>query len=302
MSQTVKKAVLPVAGLGTRFLPATKAMPKEMLTVVDKPVIQYAVEEALAAGIEEFIFITGRDKSAIENHFDRPYELADMLEKRGKTKELDAVLNILPDHVRCYYTRQGQPKGLGHAIGCARGIVGDEPFAVVLPDDIIQSKQNTLGEMIKTYEDTGKSVVLTQEVPLMRTKNYGILDVAGKEVENQRVPVSGFVEKPGPDKAPSLLGITGRYVLSPKIFDLIEKEDPGYGGEIQLTDAMHTLAQQEGFYGYVLDGQRFDCGDKVGFQKPNLFFALQDPYIGERLRIFIEETLADESLRPSKSA
>lgn len=288
MNQKVRKAILPVAGLGTRFLPATKAMPKEMLTVVDKPIIQYVVEEALEAGIEEFIFITGRGKSAIENHFDKPYELVDMLEKKGKLKELEAVTDILPSHCRAYYTRQGAPLGLGHAVYQAKSLVGDEPFAVLLPDDIIYSDhENALKKMIEVHERTEGNVVLTMNVPKERTKNYGIIDIKNEALDGRKVRAHGFVEKPKPEEAPSTLAVTGRYVFNASIFEELEKTKPGHGGEIQLTDAMDALLNKEKFYGYILNGERFDCGDKVGFQQANLFFALKDNYIGPLLKEYI---------------
>lgn len=295
----VTKAIFPVAGLGTRFLPATKAMPKEMLTVVDKPIIQYAVEEALAAGITEFIFVTGRGKTAIENHFDRPYELVDTLKKKGKDKELEAVLNVIPEQCQIYYTRQGEPRGLGHAINCAASVVDkDEAVAVLLPDDIICSAGTVaLADMVKIYEETGQSVVLAEEVPLERTKNYGVLDLAGGGVKDGRAKVAGFVEKPKPEEAPSQLGIVGRYVLTPRHFDVLAQERVGAGGEIQITDAMHEVAQEEGFHGFVLNGHRFDCGDKVGFQQANLFFAMKDPYIAERLLPFLQQIAATTDRR-----
>ncbi|GEM_PF-11324 len=287
----VRKAVFPVAGLGTRFLPATKAMPKEMLTVVDKPIIQYAVEEAIAAGITEIIFVTGRGKSAIENHFDKPYELSDTLNKRGKLKELKMVEDIVPEHVRIYYTRQGEPKGLGHAVWCAKEIIGDEPFAVLLPDDIIwndEGRGHSLRQMCDIYEETGKPVVLTSEVSKDNTRKYGILDVNGEKMSGGRVPVSGFVEKPQPDVAPSNFAITGRYVLTPEILDILESAEPGHGGEIQITDAMDKVARDSGFYGCLNTGHRFDCGDKLGFQMANLFFAMQDEFVAPRLRTFLK--------------
>ena len=289
MAQKVRKAVLPVAGLGTRFLPATKAMPKEMLTVVDKPVIQYAVEEAVAAGIEEIIFVTGRGKTAIENHFDRPYELADQLEKKGKLDMLDKVVNMVPEHVRFFYTRQGQPKGLGHAVNCAASLVGDEPFAVLLPDDIITSNGNPLKDMVDIYEETDQSVVMVEQVAPEKTKSYGILDVGDNGVENSRVAVKGLVEKPSAEEAPSNLGVVGRYVLSPRHFHYLSQEKVGSGGEIQLTDAMNEVCAEEGFYGYVFDGHRFDCGDKVGFQQANLYFAMKDAYVAEHLLPFLQK-------------
>lgn len=288
MTQKVTKAILPIAGLGTRFLPATKAMPKEMLTVVDKPVIQYAVEEALAAGITEFIFVTGRGKVSIENHFDKPYELADQLDKKGKHEMLKVVNEIIPSHCRIYYTRQGEPKGLGHAVNCAASIVNNEPVAVLLPDDIIYHPNKTpLAEMVRLHEQTGTSVIMAEEVPSERTKNYGILDLAGGGVSGNVAKVKGLVEKPAPEVAPSNLAIVGRYVITPRVFHFLNNETIGAGGEIQLTDALHEVCQEEGMHGYVFDGQRFDCGDKVGFQQANLFFAMQDEYVRERLLPFM---------------
>lgn len=293
MSSTrkVTKAVLPVAGLGTRFLPATKAMPKEMLTVVNKPLIQYAVEEGLEAGIREFVFVTGRGKAALENHFDKPYELSDILSKKGKLKELESVEKILPGDARIYYTRQGDPLGLGHAVHCAATITNDDPFVVILPDDIICcANGNPLKDMIALYEETGKSVVMTEEVPMERTRNYGVLDPLGA-MEGNAVRVKGFVEKPEPKDAPSNLAVTGRYVLSPLHMQVLGNIKPGKGGEIQLTDAMVEVCKAEGFYGYRFDGKRFDCGDKVGFQMANLYFALQDPEVAPRLTPYLLETV-----------
>lgn len=294
MQHKVTKAVIPAAGLGTRFLPATKAMPKEMLTVVHKPIIQYAVEEAYEAGIREFIIITGRGKAAMENHFDYPYELADTLAKKGKLAELEEVKNVLPSDARMFYTRQGEPLGLGHAVYCAHAITQDEPFAVILPDDILcRNTENPLKEMISIYEETGKSVVLCEEVPLERTVNYGVLNLGGQGVQNRRAPVVGFVEKPKPEEAPSNLGVVGRYVLSPAHMRALATTQPGKGGEIQLTDAMAKVAAEEGFYGYISQSRRFDCGDKVGFQMANLYFAMQDPYIAARLQPFLH-AMADQ--------
>jgi UTP--glucose-1-phosphate uridylyltransferase len=286
----VTKAVFPVAGLGTRFLPATKAMPKEMLTVVNKPVIQYAVEEAYAAGIREFIFVTGRGKDSIENHFDKPYELSSILSQKGKLKELAMVEEILPRDARLYYTRQGEPLGLGHAVWCAHTITGNDPFAVILPDDIIcREVENPLAEMIKIYEQSGQSVVLTEEVAPERTANYGILDLGGQVVNNRVAPVVSFVEKPKPSEAPSNLAVVGRYVLSAAHMQALQHVKPGKGGEIQLTDAMVTVAAQEGFKGYVSQSQRFDCGDKVGFQMANLYFAMLDADIAPRLQPYLHQ-------------
>lgn len=299
-TRKVTKAILPVAGLGTRFLPATKAMPKEMLTVVHKPVIQYAVEEALAAGIREFIFVTGRGKDAIENHFDKPYELSHTLEKKGKLKELAEVEHMLPADARVYYTRQGEPLGLGHAVWCAGGMVqDDEAVAVLLPDDIIcTDATNPLREMIGLYEQTGQSVVLCEEVPQERTQNYGVLDVAGRE--GQKVAVKGFVEKPKPEEAPSNLAVVGRYVLTPRHFAYLSQKKVGKGGEIQLTDAMAEVCAEEGYMGYVSANPRFDCGDKVGFQMANLYFAMKDPWIGKRLLPFVQQVAAQHERRAEK--
>lgn len=286
----VTKAVIPAAGLGTRFLPATKAMPKEMLTVVSKPIIQYAVEEAYAAGIREFIFITGRGKAMMENHFDHPYELADTLKKKGKLAELKMVEDVLPKDAKIYYTRQGQPLGLGHAIACAAEMIRDEPFAVLLPDDIIVTeKENPLKKMIAIHQETGQSVVMCEEVPHERTVNYGILDLGGKGVKDRRATVKTFVEKPEPKDAPSNLAIVGRYILTPAHMAALAKVKPGKGGEIQLTDAMIQVCKKEGFIGYLFNGQRFDCGDKVGFQMANLYYAMQDPFIAKRLQPFIHQ-------------
>jgi UTP--glucose-1-phosphate uridylyltransferase len=291
--QPVTKAVIPVAGLGTRFLPATKAMPKEMLTVVHKPVIQYCVEEALAAGLRELIFVTGRGKSAIENHFDKPYELADTLQKKGKLKELESVLHLLPSDARIFYTRQGEPLGLGHAVHCASVITGNEPFAVLLPDDIIHcpSGGNPLADMLKLHAATGQSVVMCEDVPRDRTSSYGVLNLSGPMV-GSAVPVQGFVEKPNPADAPSTLAVVGRYVLTASHMAALAHQTPGKGGEIQLTDAMATVAAAEGFQGYQFNGLRFDCGDKVGFQQANLYFAMQDPYIAPRLLPFLQAQVA----------
>lgn len=294
MTRKVRKAVLPVAGLGTRFLPATKAMPKEMLIVLDKPIVQYAVEEALRAGINEFVFVTGRGKDTIENHFDHPYELADTLAKKGKLAELEAVKNILPDGCRIAYTRQGEPLGLGHAIACARPFVGDEPFAVLLPDDIIWEQESNLGGMVKAYEETGISTVMAMQVPMERTRNYGVVDPK-TNTDGRNFAVKGFVEKPGPEKAPSNWAVAGRYVFDNTIFDHIANTKPGYGGEIQITDAMATLCAEKGFNAWKMDGERFDCGDKFGYLQANLFFGLQEPYISPRLREYLQVLLDKHS-------
>lgn len=298
----VTKAIIPAAGLGTRFLPATKAMPKEMLTVVNKPVIQYALEEAYEAGIREFIIITGRGKAAMENHFDYPYELADTLQKKGKLAELEMVNNILPKDARLYYTRQGEPLGLGHAVWCGHTITGDDPFAVLLPDDIVcRGKGNGLADMVKMYEETGQSVVMCEEVPQDRVSNYGVLKLADATPQGHRLLVNGFVEKPKQEDAPSNYAVVGRYVLSPAHMQVLQNVKPGKGGEIQLTDAMAEVAAQEGYNGYISTNRRFDCGDKVGFQMANLYFAMKDPYIAERLQPFLNE-MATEAATVCKVA
>lgn len=284
----VTKAVIPVAGLGTRFLPATKAMPKEMLTVVSKPLIQYAVEEALDAGIREFIFVTGRGKSAIENHFDKPYELSDTLTKKGKLKELAAVEHILPSDARIYYTRQGEPKGLGHAVHCAAGITRDEPFVVILPDVVVcTGGENPTKRAVDLYHQHGQSVVVANEVPWERTVNYGIMDLGGKPLANGVGHVKGFVEKPKADKAPSNLAILGRYVLTARHMAVLAQTAPGAGNEIQLTDAIDAVCREDGVLASLFSGDHFDCGDKVGFQMANLHFALQDDYIAPLLKPYV---------------
>lgn len=290
----VTKAVIPVAGLGTRFLPATKAMPKEMLTVVSKPLIQYAVEEALDAGIREFVFVTGRGKSAIENHFDKPYELSDTLAKKGKVKELESVEKILPKDARIYYTRQGEPRGLGHAIWCAAGITRDEPFAVLLPDVVVcTGGENPTKRAVELFERHGKSVVVANEVPMDRINQYGVLDLGGKPLANGVGEVKGFVEKPKQEVAPSNLAILGRYVLTARHMEILADTKPGAGNEIQLTDAIDQVCREEGVLGSVFGGKHFDCGDKVGFQMANLYFALQDPYIAPLLGPYVVEMAAN---------
>ena len=290
-SSSVRKAVFPVAGWGTRFLPATKHMPKEMLAVIDKPVIQYAVEEAMDAGIEEFIFITGRGKDAIENHLDRNFELEEMLERTGKADKLKSITHIVPEEGKVFYTRQANRKGLGHAVGLAKNAVGDEPFAVLLPDDIMVShtEPNMLRHMIDLYEKTKTSVVLTTKVTDEETQRYGVLDTDAKE--NGHINVKGFVEKPKLGTAPSNYAVMGRYVFTPRVFDFLENAEPGAGGEIQLTDAMHKLAQEEGFCGHLLDGLRLDCGDKPGYVLATLYMALKRDDIRPHVEAFLKEKL-----------
>jgi len=287
----IKKAVFPVAGLGTRFIPATKAMAKEMLPVVDKPIIQYAVEEAFEAGIEQIIFITGRGKKALENHFDRSFEIEHVLKEKGKDDLLKQIQELVPRTGTIIYTRQHQPLGLGHAIWCARDIVGDEPFAVLLADDLIQTDKPVLSEMVKKFDRLRASMAAVMEVEKDQTDKYGILDA--QQVEEDIVRIDDMVEKPKPDEAPSNLAIIGRYILTPKIFEYLGKKKRGAGGEIQLTDAMKTLLKEQPIYGYKFTGKRFDCGDKVGFQMANLAFALERPNMRDKLINFIKEIQKD---------
>jgi UTP--glucose-1-phosphate uridylyltransferase len=288
MSQRVRKAVFPVGGLGTRFLPATKAMPKEMLPVVDKPLIQYAVEEAQAAGIEEFIFVTGRSKTAIEDHFDHSYELETTLRERGKEAQLRAVNTWMPHPGQIAYTRQQHPLGLGHAVWCARHLVGDEPFAVLLADDLILAEKGCLKQMVEAYEETAGNIVAVMEVPREHINRYGVLDV--ERDEGHLVTVKGLVEKPDADRAPSNLGIIGRYVLQPEVFDHLSQIGRGSGNEIQLTDALAQLiGGNKPFHGVRFDGKRFDCGDKIGFLQANIAFALARSDMSDAVRAILAE-------------
>jgi UTP--glucose-1-phosphate uridylyltransferase len=287
----IRKAVFPVAGLGTRFIPATKAMAKEMLPVVDKPLIQYAVEEAFAAGIEQIIFVTGRGKKALEDHFDRSYEIEHVLENKGKTDLLKQIRELVPKTGTIIYTRQHEPLGLGHAIWCARDIIGDEPFAVLLADDLIQTDKPVLSEMVKKFDRLRASIAAVMEVEKDQTDKYGILDA--QAVEKDIVKINDMVEKPNPDEAPSNLAIIGRYILTPKIFEYLGKKEKGAGGEIQLTDAMKALLKEQPIYGYKFCGQRFDCGDKAGFQMANLAFALERPDMRDKLIKFIKKIQKD---------
>jgi UTP--glucose-1-phosphate uridylyltransferase len=271
MKTTIKKAILPAAGLGTRFLPATKASPKEMLPIVDKPQIQYAVEEAMSCGIQEFIIITGKHKRAIEDHFDSAYELEERLKNTGKN-ELLAVINKL-SHINFAYIRQRAALGLGHAILCAKPFVKDEPFAVILSDDVIEPEYPLLKEMIKIYEKKKCPVIALQEVPTSEVHRYGI--VAGKS-EGDVYKIKSMVEKPAPDKAPSNLAIIGRYILTPEIFKILQKQKPGRGGEIQLTDALKSLVKKTPIYGYIIKDKRYDAGDKLGYLKATVDFALKN--------------------------
>jgi UTP--glucose-1-phosphate uridylyltransferase len=291
MIKPVKKAVFPVAGLGTRFLPATKAMPKEMLPIVDKPLIQYAVEEAAAAGIEEFIFVTGRDKSAIENHFDHAYELEAVLAARGKTVELEEVTNIIPKAGALSFTRQQEPLGLGHAVWCARNLVGDEPFAVLLVDELVLSQTPCMKQVVDVYNERGGCVYALAEIPNEQSNRYGIVDVAADD--GKIIDIKGVVEKPAPSEAPSNLSIIGRYVLQPEVFNYLERMESGVGGEIQLTDSLAKLIDDGiACHGLRFEGRRFDCGAKAGFLQANIAFALERDDLRDDLMAFLENPSA----------
>ncbi len=273
MNRKVRKAVFPVAGLGTRFLPATKAMPKEMLPVVDKPLIQYAVEEASEAGIEEFIFVTGRAKHAIEDHFDHSIELEKVLRERSKERAMRSVTEWMPAPGHISYTRQQNPMGLGHAVWCARNFFSDEPFAVVLADDLILHHPGCLKQMVDVYEEVGGNVVAVEDVPADETNRYGILDVTSDD--GRLAEAKGLVEKPAPEVAPSTLSIIGRYILQPQVLDNLDTATTGAGGEIQLTDSIAKTIGAVPFHGYRFQGTRFDCGSKAGFIEANVAYALR---------------------------
>ena len=293
MSKRIRKAVLPVAGLGTRFLPATKAVPKEMLTVVDRPVVQHVVDEAREAGIEHFIFVTGRGKAVIEDHFDMSYELEDTLRRRNKTKEYDALMADLPKAGATSFTRQQAPLGLGHAVWCARDIIGDEPFAVLLPDMITlpngPRKSRCLAQAMEAYGKHGGNIIAVEEVPPSETHQYGIVSVGADY--GHSFEIKGMVEKPPQGTAPSNWMISGRYILEPEIFELLEKGEKGAGGEIQLTDAMIKLAVTQPFHGVRFDGKTYDTGSKLGFLAANIAFGLERPDIAEGLRAEIKRLL-----------
>ncbi|MCW8847619.1 MAG: UTP--glucose-1-phosphate uridylyltransferase GalU [Sedimenticola sp.] len=289
----ISKAVFPVGGLGTRFLPATKAIPKEMLPVVDKPLIQYAVEEAVAAGIDMLIFITGRNKTAITDHFDKAYELEHQLEIKGKDAILEVVRNIVPRHVDCIYIRQNEALGLGHAVLCAKKAIGDEPFAVLLADDLIDGRNTScLAQMTDVFDRTGESVIAVERVSHDMTDQYGIVEVED-EISNP-ARIKSIVEKPRPDLAPSNLGVVGRYILTPEIFSLLEHTGEGSGGEIQLTDAISELLKQQSINAFQFNGIRYDCGSRAGFLRANIEYAAKDQELKELLVSFV----ADLKQRP----
>jgi UTP--glucose-1-phosphate uridylyltransferase len=291
MSRRIRKAVFPVAGLGTRFLPATKAMPKEMLTIVDRPVIQLAVDEAREAGIEHFVFVTGRNKGVIEDHFDKQFELETTLKARGKLKELELLERELPSAGQSSFTRQQEPLGLGHAVWCARELIGDEPFALLLPDMLIHATPGCLAQMIEVYNRHGGNVLAVEEVPEEDVHRYGVVDV-GPVDEIGAQPVRGMVEKPKREEAPSNLIISGRYILQPEIFKKLAIQKPGSGGEIQLTDAMLELLKDQPFHALKFKGKTYDCGDKVGFLAANVAYGLARSDLGPAFRKALEEILA----------
>ncbi|MCY7316707.1 MAG: UTP--glucose-1-phosphate uridylyltransferase GalU [Rubrivivax sp.] len=281
----VQKAIFPVAGLGTRFLPATKAQPKEMLPVVDKPLIQYAVEEAYAAGVREMIFVTGRHKRPIEDHFDMTFELEVALEQANKQELLRVVRSVKPDDMECIYVRQPQALGLGHAVLCARRLIGNEPFAVLLADDLMVHEKPVLKQMTEQFVEWRTSIIAVQEVPPEQTRRYGI--VAGTEVNDRLMDISRIVEKPAPEDAPSRLGVAGRYILTPGVFHEIATQPRGVGGEIQLTDGIASLLRREKVFAYRYEGRRYDCGSKEGFLEANVELALAHPELGPSFREFL---------------
>ena len=283
----ITKAVFPVAGMGTRFLPATKANPKEMLPIVDKPLIQYAAEEAIAAGISELIFITGRTKRSITDHFDKAYELETELEKKRKTDKLQVVRQIIPSGVTCIYIRQSEPLGLGHAVLCAKPVVGDSPFAVILPDDLIDDNQRgVLKQMVEKYQEQRKSIIAVENVPKEDVCKYGIVETSATD-SNSLFKINSIVEKPDPKEAPSTLGVVGRYVLSPEIFYCLEDTSKGAGNEIQLTDAISLLLNKESVFAYEFEGVRYDCGSKLGYMQASVQYALKDKDIKGEFQKYI---------------
>lgn len=285
MNAPIKKIVLPVAGLGTRFLPATKAIPKEMLPVLDRPLIQYAVEEALEAGIEDIILVTGRNKQVMEDHFDHAYELEKILQEKGKEEALEISRSMLLDEGRISYVRQMRPLGLGHAIWCARKLVNGHPFAVALPDDLIKGKPGALKQMVKAYEELGGNIIATMNVAKEDTSKYGVITPGARK--NNVIEVKGLVEKPHPEDAPSTQAVVGRYILQPDVMGYLEEKRIGQGGEIQLTDAMAHLIGQQPFHALEFEGRRFDCGSKIGWLMANLSMASEDPHLASKLKELI---------------
>ena len=297
MSKRVRKAIIPAAGLGTRFLPATKAQAKEMLPIVDKPTLQYIIEEAIESGIEEILIVTGRSKKSIEDHFDRSVELELELEQKGKTEMLEMVQDI-SNMVNIHYIRQKEPKGLGHAVHCAKSFIGNEPFAVLLGDDIVDAETPCLKQMIDAYDEYKTSILGVQEVAKENVDKYGILDV--KYIEDRVYKVKDMVEKPSVDDAPSNIAILGRYIITPEIFNILENQEAGKGGEIQLTDALQTLATKEAIYAYNFEGRRYDVGDKLGFLEATIDFALKRPELRDELIEFLKSKAIKEESKESK--
>lgn len=289
MSKKIRKAVFPVAGLGTRFLPATKANPKEMLPIVDKPLIQYAAEEAEEAGVDALVFVTGRNKRSIPDHFDKAYELEAELKQAGKTALLKTVQTVLPEDVVCIYLRQAEALGLGHAVLCAESVVGDEPFAVILADDLIRGDGGigAIAQMSKIYEKYQCSIILVEEVPPQDTNKYGIVEITADDGET--AIITSIVEKPKPEDAPSNLGVVGRYILTPRIFDLLKKTERGSGGEIQLTDAISDLLKYEKVRAYRVKGKRYDCGSKLGYLEATVEYGLVHPELGEEFNAYLKD-------------
>ncbi|MEM7620729.1 MAG: UTP--glucose-1-phosphate uridylyltransferase GalU [Pseudomonadota bacterium] len=291
MIKPIRKAVFPVAGLGTRFLPATKAMPKEMLTVVDKPIIQHVVDEAREAGIEHFIFVTGRNKGVIEDHFDRQVELEKTLDQRGKHEALEQLEKDLPGPGTTSFTRQQEPLGLGHAVWCARELIGDEPFALMLPDVLVKPNghKGCLAQMLDVYNDRGGNILAVEPVPLENIHKYGVVDITDTASDHKKI--SGMVEKPSAEEAPSNLIIMGRYILQPEVFKVLDKHETGAGGEIQITDAMLHLLKTQDFYACEYEGTSFDCGSKLGFLTANAAFALDRPDLSDDFRAELKKLL-----------
>ena len=284
----ITKAVFPVAGMGTRFLPATKVSPKEMLPIVDKPLIQYAVEEAISAGITELIFITGRTKRSITDHFDKAYELENELERSGELEKLEIIRNIIPKDVTCIFIRQAEPLGLGHAVLCAKPVIGDQPFVVLLPDDLVESSNHGVTkQLVDIFQQEGKSIVAVEDVPKEDVSKYGIVDISGIK-DKPLAEITGILEKPKPGESLSTLGVIGRYIFTSKIFDCLEKTSTGVGNEIQLTDAIRILLDKESVYAYKFEGTRYDCGSKLGYMQASIQYALKDPHIKEEFFEYIK--------------
>lgn len=300
MRKKIRKAVFPVAGLGTRFLPATKASPKEMLSIVDKPLIQYAVEEAIAAGITEMIFVTGRNKRAIEDHFDKAYELEAELEARNKHALLDVLHKIKPDNVECFYVRQAEALSLGHAVLCAERLINDEPFAVMLADDLLDGQTPIMQQMTALYEQHGTSLIGVETIAREQSRSYGV--IAGVSHEERLVKLHDIVEKPAPENAPSTLGVVGRYILTPEIFKHLRNLRPGAGGELQLTDGIASLLRQQDVLAYQFEGIRYDCGSKLGYLQATVQFALRHPEVREDFRSFLQNLPFGHAPAPRQAA